>query len=124
MSVTRSPIGGRLYRSDDIKRPRRRTNMIQSIHIEGYRGFTDFEMNGLGRVNLLVGANNSGKTSVLEALFLLSSRGDTSAIWQVLSRRGERFVPGETDPRFGNQIELDLRHLFTGHEIHSGSKFQ
>src|ERR1035438_4133687 len=49
--------------------------MIKSIHIQGYRGFIDFEMSGLQRVNLLVGTNNSGKTSALESLFLLASQG-------------------------------------------------
>ncbi|MDP9010154.1 MAG: AAA family ATPase [Pseudomonadota bacterium] len=33
-------------------------------------------MDGLGRINLLVGKNNSGKTSVLEALYLLAANGD------------------------------------------------
>src|SRR5438270_11166835 len=66
--------------------------MISSIKITGYRGFSDFEMSGLERVNLLVGTNNSGKTSALEAIFLLISRGDPSALWQVLWRRGERLT--------------------------------
>jgi predicted ATPase len=56
--------------------------MISSIRIEGYRGFEHFEMSGLGRVNLLVGTNNSGKTSVLEAIYLLSSMGDPISLWQ------------------------------------------
>ena len=47
--------------------------MISSINIKGFRGFSRFEMSDLGRVNLLVGANNSGKTSLLEALYLLTS---------------------------------------------------
>jgi AAA15 family ATPase/GTPase len=51
-------------------------DMISGIQIEGYRGFRQFEMSNLGRVNLLVGTNNSGKTSVLEAIDILSSRGD------------------------------------------------
>ncbi len=55
--------------------------MIHSIEIDGYRGFDRFEMNDLGLVNLLVGRNNSGKTSVLEAIYLLTSKGDPTAIW-------------------------------------------
>jgi hypothetical protein len=63
--------------------------MIRSIEIKGYRGLHRFEMDGLGRINLLVGKNNSGKTSVLEALHLLSSGGDPQALWQHCGRRGE-----------------------------------
>ena len=47
--------------------------MISSIRIEGYRGFERFEMGILERINLLVGTTNSGETSILEALHLLSS---------------------------------------------------
>jgi hypothetical protein len=92
--------------------------MISSIQIRDYRGFKEFGMDELGRVNLLVGKNNSGKTSVLEAINLLVSHGDLSALWGVLWRRGEQAFeqgpPGQ---------EMDIAHLFHGHEIHPGSKF-
>jgi hypothetical protein len=93
--------------------------MIKSIHIQGYRGFIDFEMSGLQRVNLLVGTNNSGKTSALEALFLLASQGDPISLWRVLWRRSERLTERQT----ANYPELDVSHLFTGHELHPGSQF-
>jgi hypothetical protein len=95
--------------------------MINSIHIKGYRGFDQFDMAGLGRLNLLVGTNNSGKTSVLEALYLLNSRGDPMSLWNLLWRRGERLVR-ERNPRHP-EPELDICHLFNGHELHIGSKF-
>jgi AAA15 family ATPase/GTPase len=40
--------------------------MLKSLKIENFRGFPSFELNKLGRINLLVGKNNSGKTTVLE----------------------------------------------------------
>ena len=96
--------------------------MISSIRIEGYRGFERFEMGSLERINLLVGTNNSGKTSILEALHLLSSLGDPTAVWQLIWRRGERLPSIDRSPR-GPEPELDISHLFTGHEMHPGSKF-
>lgn len=95
--------------------------MISSIQIEGYRGFERFEMTHLGRLNLLVGTNNSGKTSVLEALQLLTSRGDPIALWQLLWRRGERLHGGRNTRDM--PPELDVCHLFTGHDQHVGSRF-
>jgi AAA15 family ATPase/GTPase len=44
----------------------------QSLNIENFRGISKLEITDLRRVNLLVGRNNCGKTSVLEAIFLLS----------------------------------------------------
>ena len=41
------------------------------IEIDGFRGLRSLNLEGLGRVNILVGRNNSGKTSVLEALSIL-----------------------------------------------------
>jgi len=97
--------------------------MISSLEIQGYRGFERFELSGLGRVNLLVGTNNSGKTSILESIFLLMSAGDPASLWQVLSRRGERLVTELATSPVTFRIEAEVRHLFSGHEILEGSRF-
>lgn len=44
--------------------------MLKTVRIKNFRGFTDLTLNDLERVNLLAGANGTGKTAVLEALFL------------------------------------------------------
>jgi len=41
------------------------------VAIDHFRGLRKLELDGLGRFNILVGGNNSGKTSVLEAMSLL-----------------------------------------------------
>ncbi|MDB9488637.1 AAA family ATPase [Dolichospermum circinale CS-1225] len=41
---------------------------LENVTIHQFRGLRDLELKDLGRINLLVGINNSGKTSVLEAL--------------------------------------------------------
>ncbi|MCF8374004.1 MAG: AAA family ATPase [Bacteroidales bacterium] len=43
---------------------------LHSINIEGFRGFSKIQIDGFSDLNLIVGKNNSGKTSVLEAIFL------------------------------------------------------
>lgn len=85
--------------------------MFRSVRIEGYRGVARYEMHDLGRVNLLVGRNNSGKTSVLEALHILGSDGDPTALWQVCDRRGEIFRDERGQDRRGAAA---LSHLFSG----------
>ncbi|MFW6218281.1 MAG: AAA family ATPase, partial [Verrucomicrobiota bacterium] len=46
--------------------------MIQQLNIQNLRGIEAVTFEDLGRVNLIVGGNNTGKTSVLEALTLLT----------------------------------------------------
>jgi hypothetical protein len=78
-------------------------------------------MSDLGRINLLVGKNNAGKTSVLEGLFILASGNNPTSLWYVLSRRGEQVLP-EPTPGRPLQAEADVSHLFYGHEISAGKE--
>ncbi len=45
---------------------------LTRIEMDGFRGLSQLVLGPLGRVNVLVGGNNSGKTSVLEAISILS----------------------------------------------------
>lgn len=47
------------------------TTHIENLKICSYRGIENLEINDLGAVNIIVGDNNVGKTSVLEAIQLL-----------------------------------------------------
>lgn len=53
--------------------------MYTSLSIQNFRGIHTLEMNDLRRVNILTGRNNCGKTSVLEAVYLLSQSTNPSA---------------------------------------------
>ena len=50
--------------------------MLTSVRVHNFRAFGELTVESLGRVNLVTGRNNSGKTSLLEALFLLSGAGN------------------------------------------------
>jgi len=47
--------------------------MLKSLRIDNFRCFQNFELKQLGRINLIVGKNNSGKTSILEFIRLQTS---------------------------------------------------
>ena len=51
---------------------------IQKIHIKNYRNFNDFEMEFHEGLNVIVGANNSGKTGLLSAIYLLNAPSNIS----------------------------------------------
>jgi len=55
--------------------------MFDSLHIQNFRALEDLELRDLGSVNLLVGRNNIGKTTVLEAIKMRCA--GTGAIWEV-----------------------------------------
>jgi len=48
--------------------------MIKSFQIQNFRQIKSLEFESLGRVNLITGKNNTGKTSVLEALHIYGSK--------------------------------------------------
>ncbi|MYN66117.1 MAG: AAA family ATPase [Acidobacteria bacterium] len=94
--------------------------MYSSIQINGYRGLDSFRMEKLGRVNLLVGMNNSGKTSILECIELLRSAGDPHVLSAIAGRRGEWGHADDPDvcATFGPRPDpLDVSHLFANHEL-------
>ena len=90
--------------------------MIQTLRLENYRGFEEYQLRGLRKVNLLVGPNNCGKTSVLEAVQLLVSHGDPRVLVESARRRWEPCA-GE-DRRRGQ--EHPLHHHFHGHRLEPG----
>jgi len=52
--------------------------MLTSLEIKNFRGLRQVKLTDLKRLNLIVGGNDTGKTSILEALVLLL--GDGSAV--------------------------------------------
>lgn len=63
--------------------------MFSKLEIVGYRGFKKFSIPKLGRINLFVGRNNCGKTSLLEAVQLAASFGNHHVLYDTAKRRGE-----------------------------------
>ncbi|MEI3649532.1 MAG: AAA family ATPase [Dolichospermum lemmermannii FEM_B0920] len=98
--------------------------MLKSVKIENFRGFKSFELQQLGRINLLVGENNSGKTSILEAIQLFCSQCNLEILRERMNNRSEYFYDDELrrEGEIGRDGELDIRHLFYGHEIEPGSQ--
>ena len=48
---------------------------FQSICVDSFRGIKNLKVDSLNHINLIVGDNNSGKTSILESLLLLRAPG-------------------------------------------------
>lgn len=95
--------------------------LIQSMSIKNYRVFKEFELDHAARVNLVVGNNNSGKSSLLEAIYLLTSKSPHLSLMYILSERGE-YMSRPTDPRFDRRFigGYLISHIFNGHRLNKG----
>ena len=69
-------------------------SQFSSIHVESYRGIEGLVLDSPGRINLIVGVNNAGKTSLLEAIYLLAHQNDERALLDAIRWRGRM----ERDP--------------------------
>ena len=72
--------------------------MYRSFSIKNFRCFDELTVEGMGRINLIAGKNNVGKTALLEALWVHSGGADPDFGFQVDALRGlntpspERFM--------------------------------
>ena len=94
--------------------------MYKKVEIRGFRGLRELRLSGLSRINLIIGLNNSGKSSILEALSILHTSANPRTLARIMLPRRE-FLASESSWR-GNRVRLDIRRLFSGHEIRLGSK--
>ena len=44
--------------------------ILKDLTIRGFRGFRDVKLSDMGNIDIIVGNNNSDKTSILEAIAL------------------------------------------------------
>jgi hypothetical protein len=71
--------------------------MYSAVSIKNFRGIGSLEIDGLRRINLILGRNNSGKTTFLESLFLLGGANDPRYATVLGRLRGQRFEEGRPD---------------------------
>jgi hypothetical protein len=83
--------------------------LFDSLEIRGFRAFQDLRIEKLGRVNLIVGQNNVGKSCLLEALQLYASRARPSFLWQLLEAHGEAAQLSQS----GNNTEGEMLSIIS-----------
>lgn len=64
---------------------------LSSLTIRGFRGFKNLYLKNLSRVNLVGGLNGTGKTSLLESIFLVLDRKNLGSIIRPSQFRGMPF---------------------------------
>ncbi|MDR2116755.1 MAG: AAA family ATPase [Planctomycetaceae bacterium] len=85
--------------------------MLESLEINNFRCLKEFKIPSLKRINLFTGKNNTGKSSILEAIAIYATKGNLQLIGQLLDERGENIQLNEK-----NSVENNLKifsSLFT-----------
>lgn len=87
--------------------------MLNSLLIKNFRSLEHLEVPQLGRVNLMVGKNNSGKSTVLEALRIYAGNAQRPLLEAIARGHDERFQAqdGET---FDADAVAPFQDFFTG----------
>lgn len=60
--------------------------MLTELNIKKYRGIRELHIEDLGQFNIIAGANNSGKTSILEVIQSLEGPNNLR-LWRMIGRR-------------------------------------
>ena len=89
--------------------------LLPDLHIENFRGIKKLSIPRLGRVTLLAGRNSVGKTTVLDAVRVYSTRGLYTALAITLETREE--ILAVVDSNFKEEIVPDWSALFYGRNI-------
>jgi hypothetical protein len=100
----------------DHERATGRHRMIHSLSIENFRGYRHLHLSPLGRINIVVGDNGSGKTALLEALFLVSGSSPELAL-RVRAWRGFASEIGGRPRDVYEGLWSDLFHGFDTNRI-------
>ena len=80
--------------------------MLEHLRISSFRGISNVDISGLSRINIFIGRNGSGKTSILEAAALIANPTNPGLINSLAMWREM--------PPLNEQSDLGIRTLFAG----------
>lgn len=91
--------------------PRQRSVMrdarrFETVSIRRFRGLENVELEGIGSFNIILGANGTGKTTVVEAICLLAGIGNPEVITKTLNARN--YIVHTPDDLFNMLHGLDI----------------
>lgn len=96
---------------------------IEKLEIGHFRGIHHLTIENLNHLNIIAGDNNSGKTSVLEALMLLRSPNDFTNILRLARMRESNVFMGGASvyenfinlfPRDTSHMEIEIHAIYNG----------
>lgn len=95
--------------------------MLDSLLIKNFRSLEHLEVPKLGRVNLIVGKNNCGKSTVLEALRIYAGDAQRPLLEAIARGHDERYQVQDGEPLEGDG-HTPFQDFFTGRRFPLTSK--
>lgn len=95
--------------------------LLPDLRIRNYRLFKEFEIERLARVNLVAGRNNTGKSALLEAAYLVANQQHPHAVYDVLQSRG--WEGGAREWPFGSLLHGYWLPAMSSMELFAGEDF-
>lgn len=98
---------------------------FSSINIEQYRVLNQFKIENLNRINIFAGFNNTGKTSLLEAIYLLTKQNDIVSFLELIKLKNKMYElsPIWLNKIFTKDINMSARYNSTNVSVNL-SKFE
>lgn len=98
--------------------------MYKSFRVKNFRCFKDLQINDLGRVNLIAGKNNTGKTALMEAMYIFTKPLTPGVLYQLQEARGLD-IPSDELPahwkQFFYRLDSSLRIAIRSIDVKSNS---
>lgn len=94
--------------------------MLSSLKIRNFRSLANLEVEKLGRVNLIVGKNNSGKSSLLEAIRIYAGRANPALLREIAISHGEKHERSPSkyaEQSYDVNEDIAFQAFFSGREI-------
>jgi AAA15 family ATPase/GTPase len=95
---------------------------MNTLHIYNYKCLNSLEISGFNRVNLFTGKNNSGKSTILEALSLFASKGNIEVILRLLQDRGVINTYADVDSHANEEFNKQILSSFFSNRLISFAK--
>lgn len=98
------------------------TAFIKTLDIHDFRALKELRIEGFGKVNLVTGKNNSGKSSLLDAVRILVTGGTLRTLYDILNYREELGSSGDLEKTYLPTELAPFCNLFNGFPDLSSSK--
>ena len=91
---------------------------FSSLEVLNYKKIRNLKIEKLARINLFTGINNSGKTTLLEAIYLLARQNDFGGLLEIIRRRGKVAEDRLNPAWFAKQLpdSFEIKGIFDNQE--------